>query len=371
MGNLNICTFNKNSNGLTSRSFEIPASAYCHSLAKIKEMKSYKIIQGKLTKTISELPKIGINEILVKVNAISLNYRDLLVTEGTEQWKPAENRVPCSDAAGEVIAVGNAISKFAVGDQVTSLILPNWEYGKLSQEKLTDSLGGSGRDGVLSEYIVLPENALCKFPDYLSYEEACTLPVAALTAWNAVVEQSTLKLGSTILIIGTGGVSLFSLQLSKLAGYRIIITSSSDEKLSKAKELGAHHTINYKTHENWTEEVLKITNYQGVDQVVDVVGGEHISQSLKCVKSEGVVSMVGVIAGTSGIVDTGTIMMKAARIQGVETGSTEMYKEMLTAFELHKIKPVINRIFSFDNTLDAFSYLKNGKHLGKVCISLK
>lgn len=333
-------------------------------------MKSFKISNGKLIETTSEIPKIKPNEILVKTKAISLNYRDLLVTEGTEQWKPTENRIPCSDAAGEVIEVGDAVRSFTVGDRVTSLILPNWEYGKLSQEKLTDSLGGSARDGVLSEYLVLPENALCKFPDYLSYEEASTLPVAALTAWNAVVEQSTLKLGDSILIIGTGGVSLFSLQLALLSGYQTIITSSSDKKLEFVKGLGAHHTLNYKTSENWIEKVLAITNGKGVDQVVDVVGAAHITDSLKCVKSEGVVSMVGVIAGTSGIINTGTVMMKAARIQGVETGSTEMYTKMLAAFDLHKIKPVINKIFSFDETLDAFSYLKKGQHMGKVCIKL-
>jgi NADPH:quinone reductase-like Zn-dependent oxidoreductase len=238
----------------------------------------------------------------------------------------------------------------------------------LSAEKLVNALGGANADGVLAEYVALKENAVCKFPDYLSFEEASTLPIAALTAWNAVVEQSELILGDTILIIGTGGVSCFALQFSKLSGYKIIITSSSDEKLKKAKFLGAHHLINYRQQENWEEAVLKLTNGSGVEQVVDVVGGRHISRSLKCVRSEGIVSMVGVIDGIKGEVDTGTIMMKAARVQGVETGSTEMYKRMLTAMDFFNMKPVIDKVFSFENTSEAFSYFKKSRHFGKICI---
>lgn len=333
-------------------------------------MKLFKISNGKLQATTTEIPEIKPNEVLVKIKAISLNYRDILVTEGSGKWKPTENRIPGSDAAGKVIKIGNKVTKFKEGDNVTSLILPNWETGKLNADKLKDSLGGSDRDGIMAEYVALPENALHKFPNYLSFEEAATLPVAALTAWNAVVEQSNLKLGDTMLLIGTGGVSLFALQFAKLAGYRVIITSSSDEKLQKATALGAHHTINYKTTENWIKEVLKLTNNKGVDQVIDVVGGSHISQSLQCVKSEGTVSMVGVIDGTSGVIDTGTIMMKAARIQGIETGSTEMYNNMLRAFQLHEIHPVIDKTFALDDTLEAFAYLKKAQHMGKISIVL-
>lgn len=334
-------------------------------------MKTYKIINGQLTKIEEPIPSIAKNEILVKVHAWSLNYRDLLVTEGIGHWKPTAPRIPVSDAAGEVIEIGSDTSNFEIGDRVTSLLLPNWSSGKLSPEKLAGSLGGAARDGVLAEYVALPENALCKFPDYLSYEEAATLPIAALTAWNAVVEQSTLKLGDSILITGTGGVSLFSLQFAKLAGYNIIITSSSDEKLQSVKELGAHHTINYKTNKSWVEEVLKITGGKGVDQVIDVVGGSHIDESLKCIKSEGTVSMIGLIDGTKGTIDTGMIMSKAATIQGVETGSTEMYKRMLAAMDLHQLHPIIYRTFPFDHVPEAFSLLKKGGHFGKICISME
>lgn len=333
-------------------------------------MKLFKVINGILTQTDAEIPTINQEEVLVKIHAVSLNYRDLLVTEGVGQWKPKENRIPVSDGAGEVIKVGGAVRKFEIGDRVTTLLSPNWVSGRLAPEKLIGTLGGSARDGILAEYVALPANALAKFPDYLSYEEAATLPIAALTAWNAVVEQSTLKLGDSILIIGTGGVSVFSLQFAKLAGYQIIITSSSDEKLKEAKALGAHHTVNYKKNTDWVEEVMNITHGKGVDQVIDIVGGDHINESLKCLKSEGTISMIGVISGVFGSIETGKIMSKAAKIQGVETGSTEMYERMLQAMDVHKLKPVINKIFPFSETLDAFSFLKNGNHMGKICIRL-
>ncbi|MFC4723526.1 NAD(P)-dependent alcohol dehydrogenase [Geojedonia litorea] len=334
-------------------------------------MKLYRIQNNKLVLTEEGIPTIKNDEILVQIKALSLNYRDLLVTEGIAHWKPSEGRIPFSDAAGEIVEIGKHTSRFKVGDRVTSLIVPNWEQGKLSPEKINVAIGGPSKDGVLAEYVAFPENYFCKIPDYLSYKEAATLPVAALTAWNAVIEQSNLKLGDTILIIGTGGVSLFALQFSKLAGYNIIITSSSDDKLKKAKALGAHHTINYKTHKDWIQEVMNITSGQGVDQVVDVVGGSHISESLKCIKSEGIISMVGVIDGkTVGSINTGTIMYKAAKIQGVETGSTIMYQRMLAAMELHTVKPVINKVFPFLEVPKALSYLKNGSHFGKVCIEL-
>ncbi len=333
-------------------------------------MKLFKLMDGVITPTTANMPRIGEDEVLVKVKAISLNYRDLLVMEGTGSWKPAENRIPGSDAAGEVVEVGANVKKLEVGDRVTTLILPLWEQGKLTAEKLKDSLGGAGRDGVMAEYVALPENTLCRFPDYLSYEEASTLPVAALTAWNAVVHQGTLKVGDSILITGTGGVSLFALQFASLAGYQTIITSGSDKKLAKAKLLGAHHTLNYKNDQQWMDKVMELTDGAGVDQVVDVVGGDHLNLSLQCVKSEGIVSMIGVIDGTKGELDTGLIMTKAARIQGVETGSTAMYRAMLKAMAIHKLKPVIDKVFTFEQTIDAMSYLKEGKHFGKVCIRL-
>lgn len=334
-------------------------------------MKIYRVRNNNLVVTEETIPSIKDNEVLVRIKALSVNYRDLLVTEGIAHWKPNEHRVPFSDAAGEIVEIGKQNSRFIVGDRVTSLIVPNWEQGKLSPEKINVAIGGPSSDGVLAEYVALPENYFCKIPDYLSFIEAATLPVAALTAWNAVIEQSKLKLGDTILIIGTGGVSLFALQFSKLAGYNTIITSSNDDKLKRAKELGAHHTINYKTNKDWIQKVMNLTLGQGVDQVIDVVGGSHISESLKCIKSEGIISMVGVIDGTTvGSINTGAIMYKAAKIQGIETGSTEMYQRMLVAMNLHKVRPIINKIFPFDQVTEALSYLKNGSHFGKVCIEV-
>ena len=331
-------------------------------------MRSYKIQNGKLVLEEVNFPSITENEVLVKIHAASLNYRDILVTEGIGPWRSPDNRIPVSDGAGEIMEVGKLVKGFKKGDRVTTVFSPNWIEGKLSSEKLKGRLGGPDQDGVLAEYVALPENAVCKFPEYLLYTEAATLPCAALTAWNAVIEQSTLKTGESILLLGTGGVSCFALQFSKLASYQIIHTSGSSEKLEKVKALGAHFTINYKENKNWVNSVMDVTNGEGVSQVVDVIGGNHINQSLKCIKSEGLISMIGVLDGTKGDIDTGMIMTKAARIQGVEVGSTEMYKRMLHAMEIQKIAPIINKVFSFEQTLEAFAYLKTGNHLGKICI---
>lgn len=331
-------------------------------------MKSYKIQNGKLVFEEMNFPSITENEVLVKIHAVSLNYRDILVTEGIGPWKSSDNRIPVSDGAGEIMEIGKLVRGFKKGDRVTTVFSPNWIQGKLSTEKLKGRLGGPDQDGVLAEYVALPENAVCKFPDYLLYTEAATLPCAALTAWNAVSEQSTFKTGDSILLLGTGGVSCFALQFSKLAGYKIIHTSGSNAKLEKIKALGAHFTINYKETKNWVDGVMDVTNGEGVNQVVDVIGGNHINLSLKCLRPEGVISMIGVLDGTKGEIDTGMIMSKAARIQGVEVGSTEMYKRMLHTMEIHKIKPIINKVFSFAQTLEAFAYLKSGNHLGKICI---
>ena len=331
-------------------------------------MKRYIINNEKLVLEEANIPIVKDNEILVKIKAVSLNYRDLLVTEGRGSWKPTEPRVPVSDGAGEVIEIGRQVKIFKKGDRVTSLFAPNWISGKLESEKIIGTLGGATHDGVLSEYVVFSENTFCKFPDYLSYLEASTLPIAALTAWNAVIEQSNLKPGDSILLLGTGGVSCFAFQFSKLAGYQIIQTSSSNEKLATLQNMGVHHTINYNENTNWMESVLEITKGKGVKQVVDVIGGNHLNESLKCLQSEGMISMIGVMNGIMGTIDTGMVMTKAAKIQGVEVGSTEMYKRMLHAMEVHKIKPIVNKVYSFAETLDAFNYLKKGSHFGKICI---
>ena len=331
-------------------------------------MKRYIIKNEKLVLEETNIPLVKDNEVLVKIKAVSLNYRDLLVTEGRGSWKPAEARVPVSDGAGEVIEIGKNVKTLKKGDRVTSLFAPNWSFGKLESEKIIGTLGGAKQDGVLSEYVVFPENTFCKFPDYLSYTEASTLPVAGLTAWNAVIEQSNLKMGDSILLLGTGGVSCFAFQFSKLAGYQIIHTSSSNDKLATVQSMGAHHTINYKENTNWTEKVLEITKNKGVNQVVDVIGGNHLNESLKSLQSEGIISMIGVMDGTMGTIDTGMLMVKAAKIQGVEVGSTEMYKRMLHAMDVHKVKPIINKVFSFTETLEAFDYLKKGNHFGKICV---
>ncbi|MDQ0781295.1 NAD(P)-dependent alcohol dehydrogenase [Chryseobacterium sp. W4I1] len=253
-------------------------------------MKTYKIQNSNLVQVEQQLPEIKVNEVLIKVRAVSLNFRDLILLE-----KNIENRIPTSDAAGEIIEIGSEVRSLQKGDKVTTLIVPNWQNGKLTSEKLKGALGSSQRDGVLAEYIVMHENDVVKFPDYLSFAEASTLPVAGLTAWNAVVENSNAKLGDTILIVGTGGVSLFALKFAKYSGLKIIMTSSSDKKLEKLKQMGAHFTLNYKSNKDWINDILEYTSGEGVDQIIDVVGGSHLNDSIKCVKSEGIVKMVGIL----------------------------------------------------------------------------
>lgn len=332
-------------------------------------MKVYQIQSGQLTLVEQEMPHLADNEVLVKIEAVSLNYRDVLVVEGNTRWKPTEdNRVPVSDGAGTVIAVGNQVKALKQGDRVTSLIVPNWQDGTISPEKLQDSPGGPGADGVLAEYVVFPETAVIRFPDYLSFQEASALPCAGLTAWNAIVEQSTLKPGHSVLILGTGGVSIFAIQFALMAGCRVIVTSSSDEKLQQAKALGVHHTINYAKIPNWEEQVLELTHGEGVDQVIEVVGGAHLNRSARCVRSGGTISQIGVIGGIKGEIDTAEIMYKAIRLQGIETGSKSMHQRMLQAMELHQMRPIIHKVFDFKDALEAVHYLKAGNHFGKVIV---
>lgn len=333
-------------------------------------MKAYHVRNNTIQLIEQDVPDIQSGQVLVKMEAVSLNYRDILVTSGTGRWKPVEDRIPVSDGAGTVAGLGANVKDLRERDFVTSLIAPFWQRGALSLEKLQGALGGAFADGVLAEYVVLDESAVSKAPHYLSPEEASTLPCAALTAWNAIVEKSTLKPGDSVLILGTGGVSLFAAQFALMSGCEVIVTSSSDDKLDMVKKLGAHHTVNYQSGSDWEEEVLELTDGRGVDQVVDIVGGDHVNRSLKCVRFEGTVSLVGVLAGTSGVIDTDAIMTKSVRLQGVEVGSKEMYGRMLRAMESHRLRPVISKVFEFERALEAFDYLKSGHHFGKVCIRI-
>lgn len=314
-------------------------------------------------------PQPGPGEVLVRVRAVSLNYRDLLVVKGV--WRPASPRIPASDGVGEVVAVGEGVTRFRTGDRVAGIFLPGWIDGDVTPEKLqTPSLGGVGLDGTLAEYVSFGEGTVVRVPEHLSDEEAATLPLAAVTAWHAVIRRSGVKRGDTVLVQGTGGVSLFSLQFAHMAGARVIVTSSSDEKLRRAGGLGAVHGINYKESPDWDERVLEITGKRGVDHVIEVVGAENLTRSLNAVRMSGSISVIGLLGGTSAQIETFGFVEKNVRLNGIYIGSREMFEEMNQAITEHGLKPVVDRVFAFDEVQDALRYLETGSHFGKVCVRL-
>src|SRR5579863_1603381 len=278
-------------------------------------------------------PQPSAKEVVVKFRAVSLNFRDLRFVKGVYNPNARLPAVPCSDGAGEVVAVGAGAKKWKVGDRVCPIFTQTWLEGPLSIEKRRTTLGAGDMDGVLREYGAFDENGLVEIPRHLSFEEAATLPCAAVTAWNALVVSGTLKASDTVLTLGTGGVSIFALQLAKMHGARVIVTSSSDQKLSKAKDLGANEIINYRKTLDWDKEVLRLTNRIGVDHVIEVGGAGTLSKSLNSVRIGGHVGVIGVLAG-AGEVDPRGVLMKAVRMQGVLVGSRRMFEEMNNAIEV-------------------------------------
>jgi NADPH:quinone reductase-like Zn-dependent oxidoreductase len=314
------------------------------------------------------IPGIKAGEILVRMIAASLNYRDLLVVKGVEGWKPPSPRIPVSDGVGEVTGMGDEVARWKVGDHVAGIFLPKWLDGELTAEKYQLPLGGAAADGVLAEYIVFDQKSVVKIPNNLSSIEAATLPVAALTAWHAVARRSRVQSGENVLIHGTGGVSLFATQFVHALGGQPIVTSSSDEKLEKAKELGASATINYKKFPDWDKQVLEITKGKGADHVIEVVGGENLNRSLNAVKVSGTICFIGLIAGLSAHINTYQFVTKNVRIHGIETGSREMFEEMNQFIELHRLKPVIDKSFRYNEIREAMKYLESGTSFGKIVV---
>jgi NADPH:quinone reductase-like Zn-dependent oxidoreductase len=314
------------------------------------------------------MPELKSGEILVRMIAASLNYRDLLVVKGIESWKPLSSRIPVSDGVGEVVAVSERVSRWKVGDLVAGIFLPKWLDGELTAQKYVLPLGGAAADGVLAEYVVFDQNAVVKIPNNLIPIEAATLPAAAITAWHAVFRRSQVQSGESVLIPGTGGVSLFATQFVHALGGQALITSSSDEKLEKAKKLGASATINYKKFPDWDKQVLELTNGKGVDHVMEVVGGENLNRSLNAVKLSGTICFIGLIAGLSAPINTYQFVTKNVRIHGIETGSREMFEEMNRFIEVHQLKPVIDKVFGFNEIREALKYLESGAHFGKVVV---
>ncbi len=335
-------------------------------------MKSYEINEfgiDNLTLTEREKPEPKETEVLVKFHAASLNYRDLMMIQGSYNPKLKMPLVPFSDGAGEVVEVGENVTKFKVGDRVMPIFMQGWQDGGVSFEKARTALGGD-LDGVLREFGSFDENGLVCIPDHLSYEEAATLPCAGLTAFNALFESGGLKPDDTILLQGTGGVSIFALQFASVLGNRIIITSSSDEKLQKAKELGATDLINYKTTEDWDREVLNLTDKRGVDHVVEVGGAGTLKKSLNAVRTGGHIAVIGVLSG-QGEINPTSILMKVVKLQGIFVGSRQMFEAMNLMLCQHEyIKPVIDKTFAFDEVKDALKYMESGSHFGKIVVKI-
>lgn len=312
-------------------------------------------------------PAPGPGQVLVRVRAASLNFRDLLLAKGQYNPRLALPRVLGSDAAGEVVAAGEGATRFPVGARVANAFMPLWIDGPITDAaaKLTF---GSDRDGVFSELVALEETALVPIPDHLSYEEAATLPCAAVTAWNALTTAGVGP-GSTVLLQGTGGVSIFALQFAAALGARALVTSSSDEKLARAAALGASAGLNYRTNPDWDKWARQQTGGAGVDVVVEVGGAGTLDRSLKAVKTGGHVALIGVLAG-AGTVNPMPVLMKAVRLQGVFVGSRAMFEAMNRLIAEKQIKPVIDRVFPFADAAAAVRHLESGAHFGKVVLSL-
>ena len=313
-------------------------------------------------------PQPGPGQVLVRMRAAALNYRDLVVIKGGYGPRQTLPRIPISDGAGEVAAVGAGVSRVKVGDRVVGCFSPSWIEGPVTQEKV-DSALGCYVDGVLAEYTLFNAESVLPFPAHLSFEEAATLPCAALTAWHALFVADHVQPGSTVLVQGTGGVSLFALQFARMAGARVIVTSSSDQKLARARELGACGGINYKTTPDWEKEVRKQTDGRGADHIVEVGGAGTFNRSLACVRMGGMISMIGVLAGASGEVRTALILFRAARIQGIFVGSRAMFEEMNRAISAHGLHPVLDRAFPFAEAPAALRHLESAGHFGKIALT--
>jgi len=315
------------------------------------------------------LPRPAAHEVVVKFHAASLNYRELLFAWGRYNPNPRLPAVPGSDGAGEVTAVGADVTRWQIGDRVCPIFMQGWLAGPLTPAWSRTALGGGDLDGTLREYGAFHEDGLVAIPAHLSFEEAATLPCAAVTAWHALVQVGRIKAGDTILTLGTGGVSVFALQLAKLHGARVIATSSSDEKLARVRMLGADETINYKTTPDWDAEVLRLTGGAGVDHVVEVGGAGTMPRSCNAARVGGLVSVIGVLTSGEGL-NTVQVLMKNLHVQGIFVGSRQMFEDLNRAIAAAGLKPVIDRTFAFGQVREALEYMSSGAHLGKIVIRI-
>ncbi|GEP11072.1 zinc-dependent alcohol dehydrogenase family protein [Methylobacterium gnaphalii] len=314
-------------------------------------------------------PEPGRGQVLVRMRAASLNYRDLLIANGLYPFAVNLDRlIPVSDGAGEIVAVGPGVRRFRGGERVAGIFSQSWLGGAQVSDMWQTALGGA-IDGVLAEFRVFDEDGLVVLPDHLSFEEGATLPCAAVTAWNALYGVMPLKAGDTVLTLGTGGVSVFAIQLAHAAGARVIATSSSDAKLEKARGLGASETINYRTHPDWQHEVRRLTNGTGVDHVVEVGGTGTLPRSIASTRPGGHIGLVGLLAQGEPI-DPLAILGASCLVRGVAVGSREMFENMNRAIALHGLKPAIDKTFDYEDAKQALTHLSKAGHFGKVVIRI-
>jgi NADPH:quinone reductase-like Zn-dependent oxidoreductase len=319
------------------------------------------------------IPQAGPGMVLIKVHAVSLNYRDLLMVKGSYNPKMALPRIPCSDGAGEVVAIGEGVGRVAVGDRVCGIFMQRWLDGGLTADKSKAALGGDV-DGMLAEYVALHEDGVVRFPGHLTYEEAATLPCAGVTAWNALQHGGDparpVAAGETVLIQGTGGVSIFALQFATLLGAKVIGTSSSEEKLARASSMGLTVGCNYRDRPEWSKWAVETTQGVGVDRIIEVGGAGTLGQSLRAARMGGMIAQIGVLSGgaVTDVLALTPILHKQLRIQGIYVGSRAMFEQMNEAIAKATLRPIIDRVFALGEAREALQHMESGSHFGKIVI---
>ena len=314
-------------------------------------------------------PTAGPGQVVVKMTASSLNYRDLVVpNRGYGNHTGTLPLIPVSDGVGVVSAIAPGVTRVAVGDRVCPTFFQNWISGEPDLERLTRSLGGP-IDGTMTDYMCLPEDGVTKVPAHLSDLEAATLPCAALTAWSALVTCGNIRPGDRVLVQGCGGVALFAVAFAKLLGAHVTVISSSEERLERVKQLGADAGINYRGTPEWAKATRDITAGRGYDLILELGGEKTLPQSLRCIRPGGTVAMIGILSGSAMATSLGLIITRQVRLQGVTVGHRDGFEAMVRAIDQHRLKPVVDRVFPFEELKEAMAYLQTGAQFGKVCLA--
>ena len=320
-----------------------------------------------LRQTERPIPEPRRQEVVIRVKATALNYRDVEIVRGTYHTRFPLPLIPLSDGVGEVVAIGEDVTRVKVGDRVCSTFWQRWIGGSFDMAQPFYQLGGP-LDGLLAEYALLDEQGVVLAPTHLDDIEAATLSCAAVTAWHALVTEGRLKPGDTVLTLGTGGVSIFAIQFAVLAGARAIVTSSSDQKIERAKALGAFAGVNYRRHPDWADEVLRLTDGHGVDHVIEVGGPGSFVQSLKATRRGGQINVIGYLGGVEGAINPLDVFRRQVRVRGIPVGSRASMEAMCRAIEINRLRPEVDRIFSWTEAPEALRYLETGAHFGKVVL---